>query len=49
MLQIYDSDFKSAMINVFQWAITNTLEINANIEIPNKEIRDMGMKQIEIL
>ena len=49
MLELSDNDSKSALIKMFQQAITNTLKINENIESLSKEIEDMKKNQMEIL
>lgn len=36
--ELYDKDFKSAIIEMFQQAITNTLETDENRESYSKEI-----------
>lgn len=47
--ELYDKDFKSAIIEMFQQAITNTLETDENRESYSKEIEHIKKHWMEIL
>lgn len=44
LLEIYDKQFKAAIIKVIQWAIIIVLETNLKLEILSKEIRKVVKK-----
>lgn len=39
MLELFDKDFRAAIIKMLQWAIMNMLEMNEEIESLSKETR----------
>lgn len=49
MLELFDKDFKTAMIKILKQAIVDTLKTNEKIKNLSKEIKDSKKKQMENL
>ena len=47
-MELYDKNFKGAIIKTLKWAIVNILETNVKIVSTCKEIEDIKKNQIKI-